>query len=169
MNLLFIHSLLNGDYHTFAYKMLVEVIFWGLVFLAVIADLISGVRKAKQRNEARMSYGFKRTVDKFVMYFSALMLAFIIDCTLEYLIVSFNSFIPAIPYATILISLYICVFVEGRSILEKASSKQKKQLSEDILKTLDLLDKIKDKEVLGYLSKLAKGGKNEQIQSEKPE
>ncbi len=166
---LFIHSLLEGDYDTFSSKMLVEVIFWGLVILAVIADLISGVYKARQRNEARMSYGFKRTVSKFVMYVSALMLALLIDCALEYVIVSFNSFIPAIPYATIMISLYIIIFVEGRSILEKAGDKQKKQLSEDVLKTLQMLDKIKEREVFEYISNLVKKDENEQIQSKKPE
>ena len=169
MNLLFIHSLLDGDYHTFAAKMLVEVIFWLLVILAVIADLISGVHKARLRNEARMSYGFKRTVSKFIMYFSALMLALLIDCALEYVIISFNTFIPSIPYATIMISLYIIIFVEGRSILEKAGDKQKKQLSEDVLKTLQMLDKIKEKEVFEYLGNLVKENKNnhEQIEPEK--
>lgn len=162
MHLLFIHSLLEGNYGTFANKMLVEVIFWLLVILAVTADLVSGVYKARQRGEARMSFGFKRTVNKFVMYFSALMLALLVDCALEYVIISFNSFIPCIPYATILISLYIIIFVEGRSILEKAGTKQRKQLSEDVIKTLQMLEKIKDKEVLEYLSNLAKKKQDEE-------
>ena len=35
-----------------------------LVFFAAMADLCSGIRKAKLRGEVRSSYGFKRTVDK---------------------------------------------------------------------------------------------------------
>lgn len=143
-------------------KLVIEVIFWGLVFIAMTADLIVGVHKARLRKEARRSYGFKRTVSKFVTYFSALMLAFLIDCVVEYVIISFNSFIPCIPYATILISLYIIVFVEGRSILEKADDKQRRQLSEDVLKTLEIIDKIKDKEVLEYLQKMAKNDNKEE-------
>lgn len=161
MNLLFIHSLLAGNYGTFANKMLIEVIFWLLVILSMIVDLIAGVQKARQRGEARMSFGFKRTVSKFIMYISALMLALLIDCALEYVIISFSNFIPAIPYATIVVSLYIMVFVEGRSVFEKAEKKQKKQLSEDVIKTLQILEKIKDKEIIEYLQKLSKNKDDE--------
>lgn len=161
MELLFIHSLLAHNYNELAGKLLLELILWFMVIGAVIADLIAGVYKAKQRKELRSSYGFKRTVTKFVTYFSALLLALFIDCVVEYVIVSFNSFIPDIPYATILISLYIIVFVEGRSILEKADKKQRKQLSEDVLNTLEFIDRLKDKEVLEYLQELAKDKKGD--------
>lgn len=161
MKALFIHSILEHDYTKLMNELLIVVMFWAIVFFAMVADLIAGINKARLRKELRTSYGFKRTVNKFIMYFSALMLSFLIDCAVEYVIVSFNSFIPRIPYATVVISLYIIIFVEGRSILEKAGDKQRKQISEDILKTLDFIDKIKDREVLEYLQKMAKENKSE--------
>ena len=36
-----------------------------MVLLAIMADLWSGVRKAKKNGIARSSYGFKRTIDKY--------------------------------------------------------------------------------------------------------
>lgn len=154
--LLFINSLLSGDYHALKLKLGLVGIFWALVIFAMIIDLISGVHKAKQRGEFRSSAGFKRTVSKFIMYISALGFAFLSDCLFVFVIESFNSFMPVIPYMTIIVSLYIIIFVEGRSVLEKASEKDRKQISEDALTILDLISKIKDKEVLERLKEIVK-------------
>lgn len=50
-----------------------------LVFFAVMADLISGVRKAKKRGELRSSYGFRKTVDKLGKYYLPLFALTVVD------------------------------------------------------------------------------------------
>lgn len=162
MKLLFIQSLVSGDIRNFRILMLVVVIFWVAVVLAIVIDLACGVYKAKQNNELISSDGYKRTVSKFVLYFSALGIALLADWGICYVITSFHSFIPNIPYLTIIFSLYIIVAVEFRSVLEKADAKKRKQLSSDVKNIIELLSKIKDKEVLDYIKKLVeKEKKNE--------
>jgi len=155
MNLLFIQSILSGDFPTLKVKMLVVCIAWIAVLAAIVIDLFSGVKKAKLRGEYTSSEGLKRTVSKFVLYYSALGIALLADWLFCYMITSFNSFIPAIPYLTIICALYLIIAVEGRSVLENADKKQKKQLSTDLQKLIELAIKVKDKEVLEYLKKIA--------------
>ena len=50
-----------------------------LVLLAVLADLISGVRKAKKRGEATRSKALRRTVDKIARYYNVLFALTVID------------------------------------------------------------------------------------------
>lgn len=156
MNTLFIHSLITHNYDALILHLAVVAICWIIVIFAIATDLVAGVHKARQRKELRTSQGFKRTINKFIIYFAALMLAFLADCLFIFLIESFYSFVPAIPYLTILSSLYIIIAVEGRSVLEKASDKGKKQLSKDTLVALELISKIKDKQVFDKLIELAK-------------
>lgn len=42
---------------------------YALVLLAVILDLIAGLKKAKQRGEARLSEALRRTGDKLGRYY----------------------------------------------------------------------------------------------------
>lgn len=156
MKLLFIQAFLDKNYDSLSNKLIVIAICWILVIFAMTIDLISGCHKAKQRGEYRSSAGFKRTVSKFIMYISALALAFMADCLFDFVITSFNSFIPAIPYLTIVVSLYIIIAVEGRSVLEKASDKERKQLSKDALMAFELISKIKDQQVIEKLIEIAK-------------
>ena len=64
-------------------KLAVSLIFalseYLLVLLSVIADLISGLRKAKRRGEARRSKALRRTVDKLCRYYNALFALSVID------------------------------------------------------------------------------------------
>ena len=50
-----------------------------MVLLAVIADLVSGLRKARMRGEARRSKALRRTVDKLCRYYNALFALSVID------------------------------------------------------------------------------------------
>ena len=50
-----------------------------LVIIAIIADLWSGVRKAKINGVARSSYGYRRTVDKIARYYNVLMALTVVD------------------------------------------------------------------------------------------
>jgi len=141
--LLFIDSLLKGDYTTLKIKIGIVGILWMFVFIAIVIDLISGYTKAKQRGEVRTSYGLKRTVSKFTLYFSCLLLAFMVDAILMYVISSFNFIIPAIPYVSIIGSIYL-IYVEARSVMEKAEDKEKVRLTKNLSELITFLENKDD-------------------------
>ena len=158
--LLFIQSVLEKDFAALEQKLMFVGICWIMVVVAIIIDLISGVHKAKLRGELRTSDGFKRTVSKFVLYYSALTIAFLADCIVNYVIFAYNNFIPEIPYFTIVLSLFLIVFVEGKSVIEKANEKQLQKLSKDVILAIEFISKIKDKEILEYLKKTSNNENN---------
>lgn len=99
-----------------------------LVLFTVIADLISGIRKAKQRGELRSSYGFRRTVDKLARYYIPLFALTIVD-TMQMIVVGYlNGYhgysIPLLPVLTLFGAIGIGI-IEVKSILEKAEDKVK--------------------------------------------
>lgn len=97
-----------------------------LVLLAILADLWSGVRKAKKKGIARTSYGFRRTVEKLAKYYNALLALSVIDCmqmaAIWYLETYYNYKIPMIPIVTIGGAIGIAA-IEVKSIYEKAEDK----------------------------------------------
>lgn len=96
-----------------------------IVFLAMIIDLVSGLIKAKQRNEVRSSYGLKRTLNKFIMYEGGMLIAAGVDVLihLSHLLELFRlDVILGIPIITLLLGVYLLV-VEGISVREKADQK----------------------------------------------
>lgn len=99
-----------------------------LVLFTVVADLISGIRKAKQRGELRSSYGFRRTVDKLGRYYLPLFALTIVD-TMQMIVVGYlNGYhgysIPLLPILTLFGAIGIGI-IEIKSILEKAEDKVK--------------------------------------------
>lgn len=81
----------------------------------VFADLITGVRAAKHRGEydnAKASEGFRRSVDKMVMYLTAILLA-------RGVVVAFNIPVEYLPL-TYIMALYIAI-VELKSNLENVA------------------------------------------------
>lgn len=97
-----------------------------LVLLAIMADLWSGVRKAKKKGIARTSYGFRRTVEKLAKYYNALLALTVIDCmqmaAIWYLETYYNYKIPMIPIVTLIGAIGIGA-IEVKSIYEKAEDK----------------------------------------------
>lgn len=112
------------------------------VLLAVFADLVSGVRKARQRGEARTSAALRRTVDKLVRYYNALFAMTVIDAMQMAAVVYLRYFeeislLPVFPVFT-LIGAVGEALIELKSIYEKAEQKEKKEYRDaaDILKKL---------------------------------
>jgi len=153
--ILFIDSLLRGDFTSLKIKLAIVGIMWLFVLISIIVDLISGYSKAKQRGEARTSYGLKRTVSKFTLYYSCLLFAFMIDSIIMYLITSFDTPIPAIPYITFLGSAYL-IYVEARSVMEKAEDKEKAKLNKSLSELLIILENKDDlfKAISGTIKKI---------------
>lgn len=103
-----------------------------IVLFAMTIDLISGLYKAKQRNEIRSSWGLKRTLSKFIMYEGGMMIAFGVDALIHFsrLFELFHLFpIVGTPIVTCLIGIFLLV-VEFMSIREKSDKKTKKDFSE---------------------------------------
>lgn len=98
------------------------------VFFMILADLWSGVRKARKRGEMRSSYGYKKTIDKIARYYNALIALTVIDAMqmggVWYLDGYYAWSIPIFPVVTLLGALGISL-VELKSIYEKADEKVK--------------------------------------------
>ena len=107
-------------------------IYLGL-FLMILADLWSGVRKAKRRGEMRSSYGYKRTIDKIARYYNALIALTVIDAMqmagIWYLTCYYGWTVPIFPIVTLIGAIGMCA-VEMKSIYEKADEKVKSDYKE---------------------------------------
>lgn len=126
-----------------------------IVFLAMIIDLVSGLIKAKQRNEVRSSYGLKRTLNKFIMYEGGMLIAAGVDVLihLSHLLELFRlDVILGIPIITILLGVYLLV-VEGISVREKADQKIRGEMQ----KANEIVSKlISREELVDLLTELVK-------------
>lgn len=98
------------------------------VFLIVMADLWSGVRKAKKNGVARSSYGFKRTVEKLGRYYNVMFALMVIDSMHMSCIWYLNQYhgynLIFFPFITLLGSIGLSL-IELKSIYEKAEDKQR--------------------------------------------
>lgn len=108
---------------------IIEVFFIGG---AMGVDLVSGIRKAKQRKEFRSSHGYKRTISKFILYYGSLFMATGID-SIMYLCRFYEnvlnlSFLTYIPVISTLATIFI-LMVEWKSVVEKAEDKVKVEMS----------------------------------------
>lgn len=119
-----------------------------VVFMAMMVDLASGLRKAKERGEIRTSQALKRTLTKFITYEGGISIAFGID-----VLIHMSQVIQLIGldvlYNVTIITDIIGVFllaVEFISVREKADQKTKKQMIDTagVLAALLQNDSIKD-------------------------
>lgn len=116
-----------------------------LVFLAIIGDLISGVRKATKAGKERFSYGYRRTVDKLCKYYNSLFSISIVDCFLMMMVYVFQTkgwmaSFPVFPVATVVVGCYLA-FVEVCSVFEKLEDKEKARAEKDLSTLIKMLDK----------------------------
>lgn len=134
MTNLFIQSFLAHDYVTLSTKLQLVIIMWIIVLVAIVIDLISGLRKATLLGEIHTSYGFRRTVSKMVQYYGLLCFAFMFDVL--------ASLIVPMPYFSLMASVFL-VFIEAKSVFEKAHDKDRRKMN-DSLKDLIALIENKD-------------------------
>lgn len=129
-----IEAFLTEDYEALRVKLAIIGIMWLLVAIAISIDLISGWKKAKERGEARTSYGLRRTVTKTVLYYALMIFAFMFDCI--------GMFFYDQPCVTLVAAAFL-IFIEAKSIFEKAHDKDKRKLNKS-LEDLSLLLEHKD-------------------------
>lgn len=93
------------------------------VFIAVIADLVSGLRKSRSRGEKCTSWGLRRSVDKLLRYYLALMALSLVDfmAIAAFILLrdSGSVAIPEFPFLTTFGALSLAL-IEVKSICEKS-------------------------------------------------
>ena len=126
------------------------------VLIAIIVDLISGIRKAKESKQEIRSNPLSRTVTKFVIYEGAVIIATMIDYMLHFshLFVLMRLHpIVGLPVITCLMSVFLCI-IEILSVREKADEKTRRRseaIVQAVIKALGndnlaeiLRDKVED-------------------------
>ena len=91
------------------------IMIYGGVFLSMLIDLISGLRKARLLGQKRTSRGYKRTCDKAMRYFLPMSCLTIIDIIV--------SALSPLPVMTMVMGIYN-IFCEIKSIMESTHDKQ---------------------------------------------
>lgn len=102
------------------------------MLMAMLIDLIAGVRKARQRGVARTSRGLKRTARKAGKYFSPYFVLVCIDII--------ASCVIPFPVFSLMWAAY-CIFCEFKSVREKAWDKAEIEKAE---KTVSVIIENKD-------------------------
>ena len=101
-----------------------------IVIIAMVIDCIFGWHKAKERGEARTSYLFSRSLNKFMLYEGLLLLTTCIDVLIHFAWYQFQLAMAYVtPLVTILAGIVLCC-VEVWSMREKADEKTRKHMGE---------------------------------------
>jgi hypothetical protein len=134
-----------------------------LVFAAMMTDLWSGVRKAKQLGLARTSFGLRRTVDKIARYYNMLIALTIVDLmqgtAVLYLDTYYECSIPLFPFVTLLGAIGL-VFIEIKSIYENANKKSREKINDTLALTHAVLaDKGNVNDIINDFLEYLKGKK----------
>ena len=126
------------------------------VLTAIVVDLISGIRKAKKSGQEIRSKPLSRTVMKFVVYESAMIITTMIDYMLHFshlfVLMKLHP-IVGLPVITCLMSVFLCI-IEILSVREKADEKTRRRseaIVQAVIKALGndnlaeiLRDKVED-------------------------
>jgi len=132
MNLLFIPSLLTGDYRTFFIKLIIVFALWLIVIVATLVDLRTGIAASKRKGNVRTtSKGLRQTLKKLFEYFTFLVIALLFDFVLSYLttLVDIIPFLGLfrIPLFTIG-SIVVILIIEGISVKENTEKSRGKDI-----------------------------------------
>lgn len=111
-----------------------------VVIIAMCVDLISGIRKAKSRGEARTSYGFSRTLTKFLIYQGIMMICACIDTLIHFIVYMMTDSVYLVPALSCFFGIVLCG-VEGWSVYEKAEDKQRRRINDVATAAVKLIDK----------------------------
>lgn len=145
--LLFIHSLLNQNYELFWTKVGIISVFWIFILLAVLLDLIMGIRASKQVGKFKThSYGLRKTGRKLLEYWALMLMALFIDFGLSALgLVSETITILSIfTIPLVSIGMFVgIVITEGISVKENIEMRKGSEIVPK--KTVQLIVSVLDK------------------------
>lgn len=122
-----------------------------IVFIAMGVDLASGLYKAKLRGEVHSSWGLKRSVQKFILYEGAILIAGGIDIlflTSRVAQLVGCDILSGIALFTSIIAILLCI-VEIWSLREKADEKTRKDINRAGELIGNLIDKRQVAEAVG--------------------
>lgn len=109
--------------HTLTSVLIIVSVQYSGVLLAVLADLVSGIRRARREHRECTSRGLRRTVAKLSSYYLALFCLTVVDVMAVTAILALDSkgrsTIPAFPYLTTLGSVSLAL-IEAKSIVENS-------------------------------------------------
>ena len=152
MNLLFIPSLLSGDYRTFFIKLVIVFALWMIAIVASLIDLKTGIDASKRiGNFKTTSSGLRQTLRKDFQYFTLLIISLLFDFVFSYL-TSLSDIINVlglfrIPVFTIL-SVIIVLIIEGISVKENLEKGRKDIVSPELLnKALEIISELGDEKI----------------------
>ena len=127
---------------------LVVVMEYCLVMMSVLADLWSGIRKAKKRGEARRSEALRRTVNKLSQYYNVMLSLTVVDAMqmglATYVRMACDWNVPVVPVFTVIGALGIAA-IEVKSIFEKAEEKTQKDMTQAMTLMIEAMKAVKDK------------------------
>lgn len=123
-------------FQNFTLQIAFIIICFAIILISTFLDLNCGIRKAKKRGEYVSSYKMRRTLDKLRLYLSVTLIAVMIDIAQMFFVYIHNQQTKGaiwwiLPVATGIVSLFI-VFLEGKSIKEKAEKKDQKEVKEGL-------------------------------------
>lgn len=125
----------------------ITLVFYVLVLICILADLVSGIRKAKKRGDARTSKGIRLTVEKTISYYLFLIVFTVLDIVSVLCCVHNLLGIPIAPYFTGLGTIIVAV-IEIISIFENSDKKTKKKIDQ----VSDIVTNIyKDEKIIGAI------------------
>jgi len=152
MQLLFIPSLLTGDYRTFFIKLVIVFALWMIAIVASLIDLKTGIDASKRiGNFKTTSSGLRQTLKKDFQYFTLLVISLLFDFVFSYL-TSLADIISVlglfrIPVFTIL-SVIIVLIIEGISVKENLEKGRKDIVSPELLnKALEIIGELGDEKI----------------------
>jgi len=130
---------------------LITVVAMVAVIVAMCMDAMYGWRKAKERGEARTSYLFSRSINKFALYEGVLFISAMIDTLIHFVWAQFNtSTVHCVPLASILVAIVLCI-VEIWSMHEKAEEKTRKNITHAIEVVADAMSKEQAVEIAKHI------------------
>ncbi|MBT0549165.1 phage holin family protein [Riemerella anatipestifer] len=138
-----ISEIFNQNYDRLYTQFFQISLIWIAVLLAIIVDFCFGLKKAKEMGEATTSEGYRRTINKFVYYYSMMFFALIFD----FLDVITPTILPFPLSLTPLFSVFCAValiFTEAKSVREKAEDKVRRRADKSFAELLEVLQKRED-------------------------
>ena len=140
-----------------ATALLLVIIEYSGVLLAIVADLWSGLRKARLAKIPRTSRALRRTVDKIARYFNTLLALTILDgmiiAGVIYMQISNIASLPIIPIFSLLGAIAL-TSIEIKIICEK--SEEKGDLSQAANTIKELLESPSFKTILKQFQRTSK-------------
>lgn len=107
---------------------------FGLVFVAMLIDLFTGLMKAKRKGELTTSSGLRKTASKATKYFLPILSCACIDL----LLCAFPIY--TVPFFTIVFAVY-CMLCETKSVMENTRTKSEiKDTARAIVKIIKTKD-----------------------------